>query len=76
RYVDPEFRRREVAYDTDETPGTVVIDLDKRHAYLVMPGGRAMRYGVGVGREEAFNFQGVGIIQRKAEWPRWTPTKD
>jgi lipoprotein-anchoring transpeptidase ErfK/SrfK len=76
RYVAPEWRRREVAYVTRETPGTIVIDLDARHAFLVLPGGRAMRYGVGVGREEAFNFQGTGIIQRKAEWPRWTPTPD
>jgi lipoprotein-anchoring transpeptidase ErfK/SrfK len=76
RYVAPEWRRREVAYETYETPGTIVINLDERHAYLVLPEGRAMRYGVGIGREEAFNFQGTGIIQRKAEWPRWTPTRD
>jgi lipoprotein-anchoring transpeptidase ErfK/SrfK len=76
RYLAPELRRREVRYDTPEPAGTIVVDLDDRHAYLVMEGGRALSYGVGVGREEAFNFQGTGIIARKAEWPRWTPTKD
>ena len=74
--IKPRFLRTEVSFDTREHPGTVVVDTRERHAYLVMPNGRALRYGVGVGREEAFNFQGEAIIQRKAEWPRWTPTQD
>ncbi|MFC5068267.1 L,D-transpeptidase [Flaviflagellibacter deserti] len=74
--VSPEFRRQEVAYATSEPPGTIVVDPAARHAYLVQEGGRALRYGVGVGKEEAFNFQGEAVIQRKAEWPRWTPTPD
>jgi lipoprotein-anchoring transpeptidase ErfK/SrfK len=76
REVDPQFWRREVSYATPEQPGTVVVDPGARHAYLVMERGRAIRYGVGVGKEEAFNFQGTASVGRKAEWPRWTPTRD
>ncbi len=72
--VNPEFLRRRVRYATREEPGTIVVDLSRRYAYLVQEDGRAMRYGVGVGKEEAFNLNGVAHIQRKAEWPRWTPT--
>jgi len=74
--LNPKFYRREVAYSTSERPGTIMVDTDHRYAYWVMKGGRAMRYGVGVGKQEAFNFQGSAIIARKAEWPRWTPTPD
>ncbi len=74
--VSPKFYRREVAYSTNEHPGTIVVDPSNRYAYLVMKGGRALRYGVGVGKQEAFNFQGSAVIARKAEWPRWVPTPD
>ncbi|MBN8944486.1 MAG: L,D-transpeptidase [Rhizobiales bacterium] len=74
--VDPRFLRQEVSYRTREQPGTIVVDPTERHAYLVMEGGRALRYGVGVGKEEGFNLTGVATIGRKAEWPRWTPTQD
>ncbi|OCC03105.1 hypothetical protein BA190_20530 [Labrys sp. WJW] len=74
RRVKPQYLRREVAYTTQEQPGTIVVDPAARHAYLVLEGGRALRYGVGVGKEEAFNFQGRATIARKAIWPRWTPT--
>ena len=74
--VDPRFLRQEVAYRTSEQPGTIVVDPTSRFAYLVMEGGRALRYGVGVGKEEGFNLTGVATIGRKAEWPRWTPTQD
>ncbi len=74
--VDPKFLRREVDYVTSEQPGTVVVDPSARYAYLVKEGGKALRYGVGVGRQEAFNFRGEATIARKAEWPRWTPTQD
>lgn len=74
--VNSKFYRREVAYSTSEQPGTIVVDPYNRYAYLVMKGGRALRYGVGVGKQEAFNFQGSAIIARKAEWPRWVPTPD
>jgi lipoprotein-anchoring transpeptidase ErfK/SrfK len=74
--IDPKFYRREVAYPTREVVGTIVVDPGQRFAYLVQEGGRALRYGVGVGRNEAFNFRGVATIARKAEWPRWVPTPD
>lgn len=74
--VRSEFLRQEVAYVSSEQPGTVVVDTAARFAYLVGENGRALRYGVGVGREEGFNFSGQAIIGRKAEWPRWTPTRD
>ena len=72
--VNPAFLRREVAYNTREHAGTIVVDPNERYAYLVLPQGRAIRYGVGVGQEEGFNFRGEAIIARKAAWPRWTPT--
>ncbi len=72
--VNPEFLRREVAYNTHEHAGTIVVDPNERYAYLVLSQGRAIRYGVGVGQEEGFNFRGEAIIARKAAWPRWTPT--
>ena len=74
--VDARFLRREVAYATREQPGTIVVDPQARYAYLVLERGRAIRYGVGVGKQEGFNFQGTATIARKAEWPHWTPTAD
>lgn len=72
--IDPQFLRREVSFRTRAAPGTIVVDPDARFAYLVLENGRALRYGVGVGREEAFNFQGEATIARKAAWPGWRPT--
>ncbi|GLK71921.1 L,D-transpeptidase [Ancylobacter dichloromethanicus] len=74
--IDPRFLRQEVAFSTRYQPGTIVVDPNERFAYLVMANGRALRYGVGVGRQEGFNFRGEGIIARKAAWPGWTPTPD
>jgi lipoprotein-anchoring transpeptidase ErfK/SrfK len=74
--IKPEFLRREVAFRTREPPGTVVVDPAARYAYLVLENGRALRYGVGVGQQEAFNFRGAATIARKAEWPGWRPTPD
>ncbi|MGH6858613.1 MAG: L,D-transpeptidase [Phyllobacterium sp.] len=74
--VKPKFLRREVWYQTDEQPGTIIVDPAARYAHLVMESDRAMRYGVGVGKQEAFNFQGEATIDRKAEWPGWRPTPD
>ncbi|WP_406856280.1 L,D-transpeptidase [Alsobacter sp. KACC 23698] len=70
--IDPVYLRRVVAYSGPERPGTVVIDPDQRFLYLVQDDGRAMRYGVGVGRE-GFGWHGNAVIKRKAEWPTWTP---
>jgi len=74
--VKPEFLRQEVAYRTNEPPGTIVVDPAARYAHLVLENGRALRYGVGVGKQEAFNFRGEATIARKAEWPGWRPTPD
>ncbi len=71
---NPDLFRREVAYTGPHRPGTIVVSIPERRLYLVMQGGRAMRYAVGVGRAEALNFRGSAIIGRKAEWPSWTPT--
>lgn len=71
--VDPQWLRQEVAFAASEPVGTIVIDPDARHLYLVRERGRAIRYGVGVGRE-GYGFRGAAIIGRKAKWPRWTPT--
>lgn len=73
--IDPRFLRREVAYPTRHAPGTIVVDIDNRYAYLVRPNGRAIRYGVGVGKQEAYNLTGVATVGRKAAWPGWTPTQ-
>jgi lipoprotein-anchoring transpeptidase ErfK/SrfK len=72
-YVTPErFRRQVVAYHGNEAPGTIVIDTGSTFLYLVQPGGRAIRYGIGVGRD-GFRWSGTQTITRKAEWPDWTP---
>ena len=70
-----ELRRQIVDYRTNEAPGTIVIDTGNTFLYLVMPGGKAMRYGIGVGRE-GFTWSGVKSIERKAEWPDWHPPAD
>ncbi len=67
-----EFRRQEVDYSGPGGPGAVVIDTTRKFLFLVEPGGRAIRYGVGVGRP-GFEWSGVKFVSRKAEWPDWTP---
>ena len=74
RKIPQRYWRQEVDYSGSERPGTIVVNTTERFLYLIQPGGRAMRYGVGVGREEGLNFRGTATIQRKAAWPRWTPT--
>jgi lipoprotein-anchoring transpeptidase ErfK/SrfK len=70
--IDRKYHRQIVPNPTGEQPGTVVVDVDNRFLYLVMEGGKALRYGIGVGRE-GFSWSGEGIIRRKAKWPTWTP---
>src|SRR5256884_4210370 len=70
-----ELRRQIVNYRTSEAPGTIIIDTPNTHLYLVLPGGKAMRYGIGVGRE-GFTWSGVKTVERKAEWPDWTPPSE
>ena len=75
RRVDPKWWRQEVEYFTSERPGTIVVDTPAHFLYLVMENNRALRYGVGVGKDEALVFRGDATIGRKAQWPRWTPTQ-
>ena len=70
--LDPEFRKQMVYYRTSEPPGTIIVATAERHLYLVQGNGRALRYGIGVGRD-GFQWQGLLNITRKAEWPDWTP---
>ena len=73
--VDPRYMRQSVDYAGPHAPGTLVIDTPSRFLYLVQPGGRAIRYGIGVGRP-GFEWAGVKSVTRKAEWPDWTPPPD
>jgi lipoprotein-anchoring transpeptidase ErfK/SrfK len=70
--LEPQFRKQVVYYRTNEAPGTIIVVTTERHLYLVQGNGRAIRYGIGVGRE-GFQWQGLVNITRKAEWPDWTP---
>jgi len=70
--LDPEFRRTAVLYRTTEAPGTIIISTAERHLYLIQGNGRALRYGIGVGRP-GFTWSGVKQISAKKEWPDWTP---
>jgi lipoprotein-anchoring transpeptidase ErfK/SrfK len=72
RMLDPRFHKQEVAYDGPHRPGTVVIDTPNKFLFLVLENGRALRYGIGVGRP-GFEWAGVKSITRKAEWPDWRP---
>jgi lipoprotein-anchoring transpeptidase ErfK/SrfK len=73
--VDGHQRREVVSYMTDAAPGSIVIDTGERYLYLVMEGGKAMRYGVGVGKE-GFEWSGTEKISRKREWPDWRPPEE
>jgi lipoprotein-anchoring transpeptidase ErfK/SrfK len=73
--VKRRFRRKEVSLRTSEPPGTIIIDPYSKYLYLILENGRAMRYGVGVGRQ-GFEWSGTAVIRRKAKWPRWTPPKE
>jgi lipoprotein-anchoring transpeptidase ErfK/SrfK len=73
--MDPRFLRQEVAYAGKEAPGTVIIDTPSHFLYLVESDGRAMRYGIGVGRP-GFTWAGTHAISGKKEWPDWVPPKE
>jgi lipoprotein-anchoring transpeptidase ErfK/SrfK len=70
--ADPKYLRQVVAYRGAETPGTVIIDTPDKFLYLIEPGGKAIRYGIGVGRP-GFTWAGVKQISAKREWPDWRP---
>ena len=73
--IDPSMLRQPVEYSTREPAGTIVVDTAARHLYLVEGNGRAMRYGIGVGKA-GLAFAGNAVIRRKAEWPHWSPTEN
>ncbi|WP_428698596.1 L,D-transpeptidase [Stappia sp.] len=75
KIVREKYKRTEVRYRTDRKPGSIVVDTGDRYLYYVLPGGRAVRYGIGVGRE-GFSWAGTEKVTRKAKWPGWTPPKE
>ena len=70
--VPRKYHRQIVSFETDEKPGTIIVDTNEKFLYYVMGGGEAMRYGIGVGRE-GFEWHGTAHIALKREWPTWTP---
>ena len=68
--LDPQFQRQLVLYRTNETAGTIIIQASERFLYLVQGNNRAIRYGIGVGRQ-GFQWGGLLNISRKQEWPDW-----
>ena len=73
--VNPKFHRQIVDYATSERPGTIVVNTPNRFLYYVLPGGKAVRYGIGVGKS-GFAWQGEAYIAWKQEWPTWHPPKE
>jgi lipoprotein-anchoring transpeptidase ErfK/SrfK len=73
--INPRYLRQSVFHSTHEQPGTIVIDPHNHFLYLVQGGGRALRYGVGVGRQ-GFGWSGAATIHNKQEWPDWYPPKE
>lgn len=72
RRINRKFLRQWVDNPTGERPGTIVVDVGNHFLYYTYPNGKAMRYGVGLGRA-GFEWAGEGVIQYKRQWPRWTP---
>ena len=70
--VPDQLRRHIVNYSSTQTPGTVVVDTSNTYLYYVIGGGKAIRYGIGVGRE-GFTWSGVRTVDHKSEWPDWVP---
>ncbi|MBN9233156.1 MULTISPECIES: L,D-transpeptidase [Phyllobacteriaceae] len=75
RKIDQQFLRQVVPDPTGEKPGTVVVETSTHFLYVVLPGGRALRYGVGLGRA-GFAWSGTAVMQWKRKWPKWTPPED
>jgi lipoprotein-anchoring transpeptidase ErfK/SrfK len=73
--VKQEFVRQIVNYDTAEKPGTVIVNTRERHLYYILPNGRAVRYGIGVGKA-GFAWSGTAYVAWKQEWPTWHPPKE
>jgi lipoprotein-anchoring transpeptidase ErfK/SrfK len=75
KQLPPQFRRTLVDYSTKEPAGTIIIDTPNTYLYLVLGQGKALRYGIGVGRE-GFTWSGTERVTRMAEWPDWTPPEE
>jgi lipoprotein-anchoring transpeptidase ErfK/SrfK len=73
--VPYEFRKQPVFFRSQEAPGTIVVDTSERFLYLVQSPTRAIRYGIGVGRD-GFTWTGILKVTRKSEWPDWTPPEE
>jgi lipoprotein-anchoring transpeptidase ErfK/SrfK len=73
--IPPHLRRQIVEYPTKEPAGSIIVDTRNTYLYYVLGGGRAVRYGIGVGRE-GFTWAGRETISRVAEWPDWYPPQD
>lgn len=73
--VNKQFHRQVVDYDTPERPGTIVVDTPKRFLYYVLPGRKAVRYGISVGKA-GFAWKGEAYVAWKQEWPTWHPPKE
>jgi lipoprotein-anchoring transpeptidase ErfK/SrfK len=73
--IDKKYHRQIVSYNTRERPGTIIVDTPKRFLYFVLPGKKAVRYGIGVGKA-GFAWEGEAYIAWKQEWPKWTPPKE
>lgn len=70
--VDSRYYRQMVRYETNERPGTIIVDTNAHFLYLIGQNGQAMRYGVGLGRA-GFAWSGRAVVQWKKKWPNWTP---
>jgi lipoprotein-anchoring transpeptidase ErfK/SrfK len=73
--IHPAYLRSAVPYSSNEPPGTIIIDPQKRYLYLIQGGGRALRYGVGVGRQ-GFSWSGTATVREKKAWPDWYPPRE
>ncbi|MCW5689874.1 MAG: L,D-transpeptidase [Pseudolabrys sp.] len=73
--LDPRLQRQLVDYPSQEKPGTIIVDTPNTYLYFIMGNGKAMRYGIGVGRE-GFTWSGIKQVARKAEWPDWYPPSE
>ena len=73
--VDRKYQRQIVSYETGEAPGTIVVETGQKFLYFVLPGGKAVRYGIGVGRA-GFGWSGEARVAAKRPWPVWTPPRE
>ena len=73
--VPYKYQRREMPFKSDEPPGTIIVDTQKKFLYFILPGGRAIRYGIGVGSVYT-RWTGLATVARKSKWPTWTPTPE